>query len=60
MQLLTTTAAAQRLGVVPQTIRRCVRRGELKPFITPPSGWLFKDSDVDKLGRLRAKQAETA
>ncbi len=53
MQLLTTTAAAQRLGIHPQTLRQAVRRGEVKPFITPPSGWLFKVADIDKLGRLR-------
>ncbi len=53
VQLLTTTAAAQRLGIAPQTLRQAVRRGDIKPFIATDAVWLFKVADVDNLAKRR-------
>ena len=49
-ELLTSRELAARLGVVPETVRRWVRRGRLEPYGRTPTGQLrFHIDQVDAL-----------
>jgi excisionase family DNA binding protein len=39
----------QRLGISYITLREYVKRGYIKPVLTPGGRWRFKEEDVDRL-----------
>lgn len=57
-ELLTTRQVAERLGVVPSTVSRMVRRGDLKPArrVDGPNkvAWFeFRRADVERVAERR-------
>jgi excisionase family DNA binding protein len=51
--LLTTTPAAELIGVKPDTVRSLVRRGLLDAIRTPTGQYLYRRRDCERLGRRR-------
>ncbi|MGC8949555.1 MAG: helix-turn-helix domain-containing protein, partial [Thermoprotei archaeon] len=39
----------QRLGISYTTLREYVKRGHIKPVLTPGGKWRFREEDVDRL-----------
>ena len=52
-RLVTTTQAADILGVTPETVRSFARRGKLRIAMHPPNGFLFDAREVERLAKRR-------
>jgi len=58
LDLLTPSAAARILGVVPATVRQMEKTGKLPVATRTSTGWrLFNAKDVERLRRQRARDA---
>ena len=52
---LSSGQAAERLGISSRTLLRAVKRGDVRPAVKSPGGWLrFRATDIDAYAARRA------